>query len=275
MVSSVAFSPDGKTIAAGFYHLAGVGGGGVVLWHAAAGKRLAYAPLDTKGELVSSVAFSPDGNTIAAAYGLQPRPVGGGVVLWDVASGKRLMDVPLEVKEGYGLSVAFSPDGTTIATGYRRIVGSGGVVVLWDAAGRKRLVDAPLEVKEGRVSSVAFSPDGKTIAAGYEGVVGGLGGVGGVVVWDTAGRKRPVDAPLEVREGWVSSVVFSPDGKTIAAAYGGGVVLCDVTLESWQSIAAQIANRNLTRAEWRRYFPDEPYHATFPDLRVPPEETPR
>ena len=35
--------------------------------------------------------------------------------------------------------------------------------------------------------------------------------------------------------------------------------------------AGQIANRNFTRDEWRQYFPEEPYRATFPDLPVPPE----
>ena len=28
-------------------------------------------------------------------------------------------------------------------------------------------------------------------------------------------------------------------------------------------------------AEWRQYFSDEPYRATFPDLPVPPEVVPR
>ena len=63
--------------------------------------------------------------------------------------------------------------------------------------------------------------------------------------------------------------------KTLAALYGvfcvGGVVLCDVDPESWQQRAALIANRNFTWAEWRQYFPDTTYRATFPDLPVPPE----
>ena len=71
-----------------------------------------------------------------------------------------------------------------------------------------------LHVPEGNVTSVAFGPEGK-IAAGY-GV--GVGGVGGVVLFDARGeRLRP--APLEVKEGDVTSVAFGPEGK-IAAGYG-------------------------------------------------------
>ena len=75
-------------------------------------------------------------------------------------------------------------------------------------------------------------------------------------------------------------MAFSPDGKTVAAGYhdvsgdGGGVVLWDVDLESWQRRAGRIANRNFTREEWRDYFPDTPYRTTFPDLPVPPESEP-
>jgi hypothetical protein len=110
---------------------------------------------------------------------------------------------------------------------------------------------------------------GKTIAAGYR------VRVGGVVLWDAEGRKRLSEVPLVVKERYVSSVAFSPDAKSIAAGYGvggvDGVVLWDVDLESWKRRAARIANRNFTWAEWRQYFPDTTYRATFPDLPVPPE----
>ena len=89
--------------------------------------------------------------------------------------------------------------------------------------------------------------------------------------------KRLAEDPLAVKEGCRRSVAFSPDGKTLAAGYGGdgggGVVLWDVDLESWQRLAGRIANRNFTRDEWRQYFPDEPYRPTFPDLPIPPEVT--
>ena len=265
-VFDVAFSPDGKTIAAGY---ANVRGGGVVLWDLASASAWSDDPLPVKEGFVMGVAFSPDGKTIAAGYaGI----FGSGVVLWDVAARKRLADDPLPVKEGFVMGVAFSPDGKTIAAGYRG--GRDGGVVLWDVAARKRLSDdplpvkgamsvgwpsapterpsrldtvastaaawccgtwpaqapvgRPLPVKGGCASGVAFSPDGKTIAAGYRGVASG----GGVVLWDVAGRKRLAGDPLPVKEGSVKGVVFSPDGKTIAAGYaiggGGGVVLWDV-----------------------------------------------
>ena len=66
-VTSVAFSPDGKTLAAGYGGGVGVGGG-VVLWDVAARKRLADDPLPVKEGDVTSVAFSPDGKTLAAGY---------------------------------------------------------------------------------------------------------------------------------------------------------------------------------------------------------------
>ena len=66
-VHSVAFSPDGKTLAAGY---GGVGGvGGVVLWDTARRERLQEKPLAVTEGIVQSVAFSPDGKTLAAGYG--------------------------------------------------------------------------------------------------------------------------------------------------------------------------------------------------------------
>jgi hypothetical protein len=109
-----------------------------------------------------------------------------------------------------------------------------------------------------------------------------------VVLWDVAARKRLINEALSVKEGGVDLVTFSPDGKILAAGWGGyfgrkgyidrgfgGVVLWDVDLESWQRRAGRIANRNFTREEWREDFPETPYHATFPDLPIPPEVTPK
>jgi hypothetical protein len=259
-VNSVAFSPDGKTLAAGY---GGEIGYGVMLWDVAARKRLGDGPLVVRAGYVMSVTFSPDGTTLAVGYGSNAE-------LWDVAARRRLGDAPLVVNADVN-SVAFSPDGKTLATGYfiNDYDRSSGGVVLWDVAARRPLLDTPLVVKEGGVEGVAFSPDGKTLAAGYH-IYGADNS--GVVLWDVAAHQRLDDAPLAVNEGDVLSVAFSPNGTTLAAGYrGGGVVLWDMDLKSWQRRAGLIANRNFTREEWREYFPDTPYRKTFPDLPDPPE----
>ena len=68
-VSGVAFSPDGKALAAGVCAVrAGTSAGGVVLWDAAGRKRLTDAPLAVNEGYVYQPAFSPDGKTLAAGY---------------------------------------------------------------------------------------------------------------------------------------------------------------------------------------------------------------
>jgi hypothetical protein len=97
------------------------------------------------------------------------------------------------------------------------------------------------------------------------------------VLWAADRRERLVNDPLPLLKDHLSNVAFSPDGKTIAVGYGdlesgAGVALCDVDLSSWILKAERIANRNLTRGEWRQYLPDMPYHATFGNLPLPTDK---
>ena len=52
------------------------------------------------------------------------------------------------------------------------------------------------------------------------------------MLWDVATRKRLAEDQLLVKEGHVSSIAMSPDGKILAVGYSiggdGGVVLWDV-----------------------------------------------
>ncbi|EAU86737.2 WD-repeat-containing protein [Coprinopsis cinerea okayama7 len=200
-VTSVAFSPDGTTIASGSYDCS------VRLWSTQSGEPVLGPLKGHTGPI--SVAFSPDGTTIASGS------ADCSVQLWSTQSGEPVLG-PLEGHTGVVTSVAFYPDGTTIASG-----SSDGSVWLWSTQSGEPVL-GPLGEHTDLVSSVAFSPDGTTIASGsWDGLVR---------LWSTQSG-QPVLGPLEGHTGAVTSVAFSPDGTTIAS----GSYDCSVWLWSTQS----------------------------------------
>ena len=220
-VNSMAFSPDGHTLASGSDD------GTVRLWNAAdpAHPRPLGQPLTGSAAVdspVGSVAFSPDGHTLASGDD------DGTIRLWDITdpADPRPLGQPLTGGIALGTldlsveSVAFSPDGHTLASG-----SDDGTVRLWDITDpvHPRQLSQPLTGSGTAVDSVAFSPDGHTLASGSDD--------GTVRLWDITdpADPRPLGQP-PTSDASVDSVAFSPDGHTLASGDNDGTVrLWDVT----------------------------------------------
>jgi len=212
-VAALAFSPDGKYLAAGF-------GTKMRFWHESYPVPLKVWEVATRrliGRLNGhtgwcvSLDFSPDG-TLLASGGRDGR-----AILWSTATWKathRLQnpepgpdpdrrDMESQGGRGFVDDVAFSPDGKTLALASRS-----GNVQLWNVATGELLES--VKGHSGAVSAVAFSPDGRTLASGSFDQT--------VRLWNVPTRRELMQLDAgSVELGSVLSLAFSPDGKRLLA----------------------------------------------------------
>jgi WD40 repeat protein len=245
--AQLAFSPDGKTLACqcnGF-------GSEIRLWDVASGRPLLHRP--GHGTSVEALAVSPDGKLVAsnaadalylwkAATGEALHELGGrddfshvclfspdsnrlisagskGVLqVWDVATGKELRR--FQIYPAYRLVVqvhaaGISADGKRLAA-VLSVGSTSGELLVWDLATGKRLKERPykLEVRTKKrserhgprgIAHAAFAPDGEVVTV-WQGTKVGLEEV-------ATGRLL-----AELPAGVGNPMVFSPDGRLVAAA---------------------------------------------------------
>jgi WD40 repeat protein len=250
VASSLAFSPDGKTL------VSGVSGGILLLWDATTWKPRVVPKYEQGG--LSSLAFLPDGRAFVTAEsevvrirdsndGAErdalagyPSPVNsvgfdaageiafscsdhGLILLWNVRTGKRLPSI----QGGAHIRAAvISPDGKTVAA-----TGADRKVRLWETATGKELAELALGAPVAR--AIAFTPDGRTLAVGQ---------MGAIRMWDVATRKEQPALKIEMNE--VHYLAFSPDGKRIAVADARSVELRETegkVVASWKANPARLA----------------------------------
>lgn len=267
-VKSLAFSPDGQTLAAAALS------GQVTVWDVRS--RSLLRAFFVGSPAYPAVSISADGTTLAAASHF-------GVELWDIATGDRLDDIGV----GGTSDVAFSADGALLALARPD---TGGAEV-WDAAQRSlistvngeptwflpvalspdgrmlalsggdvglvRLVDVrtgkvvrELDPRGSGAMTLDFSPDGRVLAVSGNEPVASL--------WDVVtGAQIGPRLPAGDRKTMVD---LSPDGHRLLMTAGNGQgAVWDVDPESWKQRACALANRTLTHEEWERFLPGRPY----------------
>jgi hypothetical protein len=130
-------------------------------------------------------------------------------------------------------------------------------------------VTTPIDVSEvGLVDSLAFDPAGKTIAAvtdfSRDSATSNLLTIGYYLLqWDVATGKA-LGLPLAPSEPpGVLAIDSQGNLYTLAENF---IYRLDYSLANLSKAACTIANRNLTRAEWREFAGSEPYSKLCPGL---------
>jgi WD40 repeat protein len=213
-VDSVAFSPDGKILAAGsgrYDHDRRKLEGIITFWNVST--RQQTARWVAHDHFITRLTFDGDGETLSSAAFLRGH-VGTDreVRTWDVVTQKEV--APVKVVP-VGRFPVTSPCGRWIAKS-----GGGGTLIILDATSEGELVR--LEADPRALNCAAFSPDGSIVATGGGDTEGSgpapmPGTNGDLRLWDVSTGRL---LARYNRHWWgpIMGVAFSPDGRLVATA---------------------------------------------------------
>ncbi len=195
-VISIAFSPDGKTLASGNANCE------IHLWQVADQQRL--LTLQGHTNWVRRIAFSPNGEILASAS------EDSTVKVWQLQSGRCWHT--LSEHTGSVYSVAFSPNGSMLASGSSDLT-----IRIWQVSEGCCL--KILHGHNGGVMSVHFSPDGKQlVSSGFDNLI---------KIWDV--ETGECIYTITEHNNWVGAAHFSPNGALLVSAS------CDSTVRIWSA----------------------------------------
>lgn len=260
--SVVAFSPDGRQIAAGMFST-----NTVKAWDLASGQERFTLSGQANARIIAYLAYSPDGAQLAsAAQGWEAE--NDSLILWDADSGRE--------RESYrGVLGAVSPDWRQVAYTQREQA-QGTTLLLADLATGEVIhtLNAPSDIY-----GIAFSPQGERVAAKMYGVFqdlfafwsvesgrlertqydwtgfafapdsrfiaalvdkGAGGDTGELNIFDAASFKWIKTLAQDANSLWYTYPAFSPDGQLLAASFDDHVILWET--QSWTELAALSAN---------------------------------